>query len=201
MKTKASRWYLYYGANATENITLLRTLAGPGSTGVNGRLRPIRCLHIGPGELHVSCAVANRHDLPHVVLDAVPPDVVFFRYLDVGLRFATDVARELAMGYLTLLEVVVEDESAWRDQVVFEQPIVRLPRRYVQVAVKVEQERGTHLLQRGRLQRGKAFVKISMDESCRLVFDEPANHRRTRWAQRTLCRGHAAATGQSPHTT
>ena len=34
--------YLYYGANATENITLLRTLAGPGSTGVNGRLRPIR---------------------------------------------------------------------------------------------------------------------------------------------------------------
>ena len=30
-------WYIYYGANATENITLLRTLAGPGSTGVNGR--------------------------------------------------------------------------------------------------------------------------------------------------------------------
>ena len=28
------------GANATENITLLRTLAGPGSTGVNGRLVP-----------------------------------------------------------------------------------------------------------------------------------------------------------------
>ena len=24
-----SCWYLYYGANATENITLLRTLAGP----------------------------------------------------------------------------------------------------------------------------------------------------------------------------
>eukprot|EP00964_Phaeocystis_antarctica_P093047 scaffold59948_cov60-Phaeocystis_antarctica.AAC.5 len=37
-----SCWYLYYGANATENITLLRTLAGPGSTGVNGRLRSIR---------------------------------------------------------------------------------------------------------------------------------------------------------------
>jgi len=36
------RWYLYYGANATENITLLRTLAGPGGTGVDGRLRPIR---------------------------------------------------------------------------------------------------------------------------------------------------------------
>ena len=30
--------YLYYGANATENITLLRTLAGSGSTGVNGGL-------------------------------------------------------------------------------------------------------------------------------------------------------------------
>ena len=33
---------LYYGANATENKTLLRTLAGPGGTGVDGRLRPIR---------------------------------------------------------------------------------------------------------------------------------------------------------------
>ena len=31
--------YLYYGANAKENITLLRTLAGPGGTGVNGCCR------------------------------------------------------------------------------------------------------------------------------------------------------------------
>ena len=34
---------VYYGANAKENITFLRTLAGPpGGTGVDGRLRPIR---------------------------------------------------------------------------------------------------------------------------------------------------------------
>ena len=32
--------FLYYGANATENITLLRTLAGPGGTGYG------RCLHV-----------------------------------------------------------------------------------------------------------------------------------------------------------
>ena len=31
--------YLYYGANATENKTLLRTLADPGGTGYD------RCLH------------------------------------------------------------------------------------------------------------------------------------------------------------
>ena len=34
------RCYLYYGANATENIPLLRTLAGPGGTGYD------RCLHV-----------------------------------------------------------------------------------------------------------------------------------------------------------
>ena len=30
-------WYIYYGANATENITLLRTLAARASTGGLGR--------------------------------------------------------------------------------------------------------------------------------------------------------------------
>eukprot|EP00964_Phaeocystis_antarctica_P029236 scaffold16485_cov65-Phaeocystis_antarctica.AAC.3 len=33
-------WYLYYGANARDNITLLRTLAGPDGTGYD------RCLHV-----------------------------------------------------------------------------------------------------------------------------------------------------------
>ena len=33
-------FYLYYGANARDNITLLRTLAGPDGTGYD------RCLHV-----------------------------------------------------------------------------------------------------------------------------------------------------------
>ena len=37
---RRSGWYLYYGANATDNITLLRTLAGAGGTGYD------RSLHV-----------------------------------------------------------------------------------------------------------------------------------------------------------
>ena len=56
-------FYLYDGANATENKTLLRTLAGPGGTGYD------RCSHVS-----IVARIVRRRGIKFVVIVAV--DVV-----------------------------------------------------------------------------------------------------------------------------
>ena len=50
-------WYLYYGANARDNITLLRTLAGPDGTGYD------RCLHVS-----IVVRIVRRRGIKFVVV-------------------------------------------------------------------------------------------------------------------------------------
>ena len=60
---RRSGWYLYYGANATDNIALLRTLAGAGGTGYD------RCLHVS-----TVLRIVRKRGIEFVVIVAV--DVV-----------------------------------------------------------------------------------------------------------------------------
>ena len=64
--------YLYYGANATENKTRLRTLASPGSMGVDGRLlgRSIESRSRRRGDL---ACVNPQNNLPTQSLKSLPP--------------------------------------------------------------------------------------------------------------------------------
>ena len=57
MLDKRNCCYLYYGANATEHITLLRTLAGPDGTGYDG------CLHVS-----IVVRIVRRRGIKFVVV-------------------------------------------------------------------------------------------------------------------------------------
>ena len=60
MLDKRNCCYLYYGANATEHITLLRTLAGPDGTGYD------RCLHVS-----IVVRIVRRRGIKFVVVIVV----------------------------------------------------------------------------------------------------------------------------------
>ena len=81
-----------YGANATENITLLRTLAGPGGTGYD------RCLHVS-----IVARIVRRRGIKFVVIVAVDAVVAFMFMLRFMLMFMCYTLCETPSGDIPLL--------------------------------------------------------------------------------------------------